>query len=256
MKEIICPKCKRIQLISKNKLCTYCFYDFNKIENLEDNKKESFPIDYNNLEDSQIVEYLKIDKIKPHPSKLISTLFSVLVIGVSFIIFIIEKKIFVFSETFGFIEKFTIALSIVTTITSYRYLNKKYNIDNFVDEVFTSNYRYKEATLFEKKIYFALTFFFFNIIVLFMNIYALNDISSIIAPSQKIDVFVLSKNSTRVKNGYHYYVTMTNWKRNSNSEITLSCNNKNDWENIQTNTKAQLKIKRGLLSEVIWSFKQ
>ncbi|MFN4152286.1 MAG: hypothetical protein ACK4IX_15195, partial [Candidatus Sericytochromatia bacterium] len=103
--------------------------------------------------------------------------------------------------------------------------------------------------------YFLFLLFMLNISTIFMNIYAFNDLTSIILPQQKFDVFVISKNTTRVKNGYKYYFTVTSWKRDSKPEITLTCN-RYEWEKIQSNLKAKIKIKRGLLSDVIWSFKQ
>lgn len=255
MEEIICPKCKRIQKVNKNNLCSYCFYDLKKIEDIDLNKKLPFPIDYNNLKDEEIVNYLKIDKIKSSPSKLFSTMFSVSVLSISFILFILEKNLFPFIQPFGFIEKFAIFSSIITSIYFYRYLSKKYNLDDLIENAFSSGYRYRNTSFFEKKIYFLFLFFMLNIATIFMNIYALNDITSIIVPQQKFDVFVISKNTTRVKNGYKYYFTVTSWKRDSNPEITITCN-KYEWEKIKSNLKAEIKIKRGLLSDVIWSLKQ
>jgi hypothetical protein len=257
MEEIICPKCKRIQKVNKNNLCSYCFYDFKRIENIELNKKEAFPIDYNNLKDEQIVDYLKIDKIKSNPSKLFSIIFFITILSISGFIFFIEQNIFPFSQPFGFIEKFAIFISVITSFYFYRYLGKKYNLDILIDEVIPDkNKMGKEASFYEKKFYFIFLLFLLNTFTIFLNIYALNDITSIIVPQQKFDVFVISKNTTRVKSGYNYYITVTNWKRNQDSEITLKVNNKDIWEKIQSNLKAEVKIKRGLLSEVIWSFKQ
>lgn len=257
MEEIICPKCKRIQKVNKNNLCSYCFYDLKKIENIDLNKKEPFPIDYNNLKDEEIIDYLKIDKIKSSPSKLISILFVLSTFALSFIVFFIEQNLFPFSQPFGFIEKFAIFTSFVTSFYFYRYLGKKYNLDNLIDEVIPDKNRMgKEASFYEKKIYFIFLLFLLNTFTIFLNIYALNDITSIIVPKQKFDVFVLSKNTTQVKGGYNYYITVTNWKRNKETEITLKVGNKDVWDKIQSNLKAEIKIKRGILSEVIWSLKQ
>ena len=71
----------------------------------------------------------------------------------------------------------------------------------------------------------------------------------------KYEVFVSSKTSVSVKGGYNYYITTTNWEKNSDLEIKLHLN-KDLWNKIVENKKAEIKIKRGLLDSVIWGIKQ
>jgi len=256
MNEITCPRCKVLQKLSRNKLCSYCFFNLNNEIDKLNQTNPNLSVDYNSLDDQAIVDILKIDQIKPALDKLSFLVFLGLIFIVSVTVFFLDKKIFFIKESgFNFIEKFSIFFSLITTYLSYKYFSKNYDINQSIDAIVSTSYRGREITGFEKKFQFLFLLLFLNFSIIYLNINALNDMSSIIFPARKFDVFIHQKESKVVKRKHTYYIHVTNWKRNNDETIRLIIP-ENQWQSIKQDQAAKIKIKRGLLNDVIWSLKQ
>lgn len=256
MNEITCPRCKVLQKLSKNKLCSYCFFNLNTETDKLSKINPNLSVDYNNLDNQAIIDILKIDKIKPVLYKFPFFIFIALVFIVSGLVCFYDREIFSIKESeLGFIEKSAVFLSLISFYFSYKYFSKNYDLNQSIDSIISDNFRYRDASPFEKKFQFVLFFLVLNFFFVFLNIYAINDISSIVFPSRKFDVFVHQKESKVVKRKYSYYIHVTNWKKDSNETIKLKVPEK-QWQMIKQDHPANIKIKRGILNDVIWNLKQ
>lgn len=254
MSEVTCPKCKQMQKLSSNKLCSYCYYNFAPNKNIYHN---SLSATQDSMSNNEIKEFLNLPKPQIDSFEVIGI--SVLIVLVCFILFMAERSFFpvyTFSES-NKIYSIYLILPIFTTILIYSGLSKKYDLKSFIEHNINHNRWGKESSLFEKYIYFIMMLFFTNALTLFFFISAFNSFSSIIFLPQTYDVFVIRKYDKVVgKGGRNYYLETTNWQRNQETYATLGVKSKSEWEKYEPDKKARIKVRRGIFNEVVWSLKQ
>ena len=248
MTEVTCPKCNVLQKLNRNNLCSYCYFNFNNSDNLASD----------NINDNQNI--INGSSIKPVINITHFIVGLVLTLVISYIINFFDRRIFYFREhSLNLLYFAKILLSFIFTFFTYKYLSKRYDIEQSMDLILENVYKGRVIKYFKTEYQFILILLFYSLLVVSLNINLLNDISSIVFPAKKYDIFV-QKKSRRLSryeplSKYKYYIDVTNWRRNNKSRIQLSVT-QYQWEKIIEGQSATIKVKNGLFNEVIWSFKQ
>ncbi|GIW22361.1 MAG: hypothetical protein KatS3mg068_1368 [Candidatus Sericytochromatia bacterium] len=247
MLEITCPKCNQIQKKSKNNFCSYCFYKFDN--NITDNNLKQT--------DSKFIDKkVNIEKQKILISKSKSIILFIIVSIILILSLIINEILFPFSVENYFPVKIFILISIITSTLIYRFLNKKYDLNTYIDEIFTKPRSGRNLTFLEKKFSFFITFIMLSFMINFVFLNLINNFTSIIFLPKTYKTFIVSKSTKRIKNGYNYYIHLINWeKKGIKNEIKVKVPKKL-WYNYVENQRIVVKVRYGLFWNVIWDLKQ
>ncbi|MEK7431805.1 MAG: hypothetical protein AABZ74_01630 [Cyanobacteriota bacterium] len=265
MKDIICPKCNKVQKIGNLNICSYCYYNFSqdKIDERAKLKKDLTPVE-NKLSDNNILSNLnfknffqKDNKLKTGFEKIYKRVFFInfgLFFSISLILFFVDFKLFPIFISGSFFVILSLILSFITTYFFYNYLDKFFYLEDIASSIFYKTRSGRETTKFEQIFSLSLILYFINFGFDYLAIYSINDFSSIIIPSKTYNVFIY-KEMQPTKGGYNYYINVTNWKKTTDTYIKLKTN-QNTFDKYKDQKSGKIKVKGGIFESVIWKLEQ
>lgn len=250
MKEVTCPKCNNTQKLGSANICGYCYYKFDEPNKLVVNLA---PVE-SNLSDTQIIEVLDLmkDSYKQDSSKFFFQAGVFFVI--SFLLFFIDFKLFPISLSEAYFLGISFFATFFTTYLTYKYLGEFFDLSEISATLFYRGRFGKEPTKFEQFIYLVFCLFALNFFFDYFSLYAINDFSSMVFPAHIHEVFI-SKETQRVKGGYTYYLNVTNWKRTKDPNLKLKTSQA-EWDKYQDQKSAKIRVKSGLIEDVVWHIEQ
>lgn len=270
LKKIICPRCNGLTLFkesNKENICPYCYYNFLDPNKVDERLISSLYLVDQKLLDKTVFEILGLKEENYINKRTISILKILLFLTITFYLFSIDEVMFPVIVNFG---RFVLLLFLVAPFTTYffyKYLTKVFYLEELailldlneaLNKSRASNFKYYGINVPSKYsiiTYLLLPLVFFSFIFSFFAIYAINDFSSYF--SQEKTYKFISKNLKVIagkKGGTIYSFNFSDYNKTNPDIINIKVDN-SLWDSYNDKSKTIIKVRKGLIANVVWDLK-